>query len=97
MSAETNTPIDPDLLRRAQKRVALRMGFFSHALVYVVVNAGLLALNVFQGGSLWSLWPMAGWGVGLAAHGLSTWFSLNGDGMRDRMLKREIERLNGGR
>ena len=97
MPTETPAPIDPELIRKAQRRVSLRMGFFSHALIYVVVNAGLFALNVFQGGLLWSFWPMAGWGIGLAAHGLATWFSLNGDGLRDRMLKQEIDRLNGGR
>ena len=97
MSTEPPAPIDPELLRRAQRRVSLRMGFFSHALVYVVVNAGLVALNIFHGKYLWSFWPMAGWGIGLAAHGLATWFSLNGDGMRERMLKQEIDRLSGGR
>lgn len=96
MSTETPAPIDPDLLRRAKKRVAMRMGFFTHALVYAAVNASLFALNVFQGGPLWSFWPLVGWGIGLAAHGLATWFSLNGDGMRDRMLQQEIERLRRG-
>lgn len=97
MSAETNAPIDPDLLRRAQKRVALRMGFLSHLMVYALVNSVLIVFNLFQGGPLWSFWPIFGWGIGLAAHGLSTWFALNGDGMRERMLKQEIERLGGGR
>ena len=58
MSTETPAPIDPDLLRKAQRRVALRMGFFSHALVHVAVNAGQFALNIFQGGPLLSLKPL---------------------------------------
>lgn len=93
MPSDPQGSIDPQLLRRAQRRVAIRMGFFSHALIYAAVNAGLFALNIFRGGPLWSFWPMAGWGIGLAAHGLATWFSLNGDGMRERMLQQEIERL----
>lgn len=98
MSAETQSPLDPDLLRRAQKRVAMRMGFLTHFLVYVVVNGGLFILNIAQGGRpLWSFWPLVGWGIGLAAHGLATWFSLNGEGLRERMLRQEIERLRGGR
>ena len=97
MPPESHTPIDPELLRKAQRRVALRMGFFSHALIYAAVNAGLFALNIFRGGPLWSFWPFAGWGIGLAAHGLATWFSLNGDGMRERMLKQEIDRLRSDR
>lgn len=98
MTAEGNAPIDPDLLRQAQKRVGLRMGFLTHALVYAVVNGGLFILNVVQGGkTLWSFWPLVGWGIGLAAHGLATWFSLNGEGMRERMLRQEIDRLRGRR
>jgi hypothetical protein len=98
MSADTHLPIDPELLRRAKKRVAMRMGFLTHVLVYVVVNGGLFVLNISQGANyLWSFWPLVGWGIGLAAHGLATWFSLNGEGMRERMLKQEIDRLSGGR
>jgi hypothetical protein len=98
MSPETPAPIDPELLRQAKKRVAIRMGFLTHVLVYVVVNGGLFVLNISQGAKyLWSFWPFVGWGIGLAAHGVATWFSLNGDGLRDRMLKQEIDRLNRGR
>ncbi|MFM8820625.1 MAG: 2TM domain-containing protein [Phenylobacterium sp.] len=94
MSADTQAPIDPELLRRARRRVGMRIGFLTHFLVFVVVNGGLVILNVTQGAKpLWSFWPVVGWGIGLAAHGLATWFSLNGDGMRSRMLKQEIDRL----
>ena len=34
MPTETQAPIDPELIRKAQRRVSLRMGFFSHALVW---------------------------------------------------------------
>ena len=98
MTAETPAPVDPELLLKAKKRVALRMGFFTHALVYAVVNGGLFVLNISQGSEyLWSFWPLVGWGIGLAAHGLATWFSLNGEGLRERMVKQEIDRLTRGR
>jgi hypothetical protein len=45
------------------------------------------------GGHRWSIWPLWGWGLGLAIHGLVTFISLRGDGVRDRMLQDEIERL----
>ena len=93
MPTETQVPIDPELIRKAQRRVSLRMGFFSHALVYVAVNAGLFALNVFQGGPLWSFWPMAGWGIGLAFQ----YFNAYGNSKEDlteqeyRKLKKQSE------
>ena len=45
-----------------------------HLIAYVAVNAVLLALNATQtppegeAHNWWALWPIAGWGIGLAAH-----------------------------
>lgn len=82
-----------DIEARARRRVGIKTGFYVHALVYVLVNLGLLALNTTLGGTRWSVWPAWGWGLGLAIHGLVTVLSLQGEGWRDRMLAQEIERL----
>ena len=84
---------EQDLQRHAQRRVKQKMGFYIHATVYVVVNLGLAAINFASGGTSWHLWPLAGWGLGLAIHGFVTFASLNGDGLRERMLHDEVERL----
>jgi 2TM domain len=84
---------DRSITDRARKRVAMKLGFYMHLLVYVCVNAGLMLLNAVQGGHRWSVWPLMGWGLGLAIHGLVTFASLRGEGVRERMLASEIERL----
>ena len=44
-------------------------GFVIHLCVYVVVIAGLAALNLIRNPShLWFLWVLIGWGIILAAH-----------------------------
>jgi fatty acid desaturase len=86
---------EDDLMRRARRRVNQKMGFYIHATVYVLVNLGLAAINFASGGNSWHLWPLAGWGLGLAIHGFVTFASLNGDGLRDRMLDDEVQRLRG--
>ncbi len=91
------TAIDPALERRARRRVGLKTGFLVHLCVYVLVNAGLMLLALGRGGPTWQLYPLAGWGLGLAIHGLVTFIALNGDGVRERMLAAEIERLQGRR
>jgi uncharacterized integral membrane protein len=90
-------PSDIEIRRRAKKRVDMKMGFFIHLLVFICVNLGLAALNQLQGGHRWSIWPLGGWAIGLAIHGLVTFLSLNGDGLRERLLNQEIERLKGRR
>ena len=91
-----NTPLpteEDELRRRAKRRVDARLGFYTHAAVFVLVNLGLAALNLSQGGARWHLWPLGWWGLGLAIHGGVTLVALRGDGYRERLLNEEIERL----
>jgi hypothetical protein len=83
---------DAQLQRQAQRRVNQKMGFYTHATVFVVVNLGLAAFSLANGRA-WHLWPLAGWGLGLAIHGFVTFARLNGDGLRERMMQDEVERL----
>lgn len=84
---------DADIEARARRRVGTKTGWFVHALVFVLVNLGLFGLNSALGGYRWSVWPLGGWGLGLAIHGVVVFLSLQGEGWRDRMLAQEIERL----
>jgi hypothetical protein len=93
----SNRPFATDIEARARRRVGIRMGFYTHALVFVLVNLGLYALNSAAGGYRWSVWPLAGWGLGLTVHGIVTLLSLQGEGWRQRMLAGEIERLTRNR
>ena len=82
-----------DIEARARRRVGMKIGFYIHALVYLLVSLGLFAINAASGGGRWHVWPLAGWGLGLAIHGLVTFIGLRSQGLRDRMLQAEIERL----
>lgn len=93
----TLTLSDEAIARRAKKRVDLKMGFLIHALVFICVNAGLALLQAVQGGNRWTFWPLFGWGLGLGIHGLVAFASLRGDGLRERLLAAEIERLKARR
>ena len=90
---QTTLDIDSKLERRARRRVARRMGFYIHALVFVLVNFGLYAINETTGGYRWHTWPLSGWGLGLAIHGIVTFLSLQTDGLRRRMVEQEMEAL----
>jgi 2TM domain len=83
---------DTELHKLARKRVAMKMGFAIHLLVYTLVNAGLAFLSLSQGRQ-WHWGPLLGWGLGLAIHGLVTLLNLRGQGLRDRMVASEVQRL----
>lgn len=56
---------------QAKKRVEEIKGFYGHLISYVVVNVGLLVLNLLTSPKhLWFFWPMLGWGIGLLFHAL---------------------------
>ncbi len=69
----------------ARRQVATLRRFYQHVLLFVVVNAGLLAVNLIASpGHLWAFWPLLGWGVWLALHAFATF-------ARDRWLGAEWE------
>jgi len=86
--------IEPDDIEaRARRRVRRKMGFYTHALVYVLVNLGLFAISAASGTGRWPMFALLGWGFALAIHGIVTFTGLHGQGVRERMLAKEIERL----
>ena len=55
--------------RRARERVEELKSFYSHLIVYVIVNAGLFLFNMLTAPDrLWFIFPLLGWGIGLAIH-----------------------------
>ena len=86
------TDDDVELQRLAIRRADMKLAFRSHLMAYVVVNAGLVAINLITSPDyFWAVWPMIGWGVGLAAHAITVY--MDGEGMRDRLIEQELEKL----
>jgi hypothetical protein len=78
----------------ARKRAGAKMGWYVHACMYVLVNAFLFALSYFGvRGRPWSIYPVLGWGLGLALHGVAVFVLGGGSGLRERLVERERERL----
>ena len=84
--------LDNDLRRKAERRAGAKFGFYIHATVFVLVNLGLVGLNLLvTGGPRWFVFPMLGWGIGLLAHGLATFIQLSD--FRERAVQAEMRKL----
>lgn len=61
-----------DSYKKAYRDIVMeqnRLGWYIHAIVYAIVNAWLIAINlIYVPSVIWFVWPLGGWGVGLAAH-----------------------------
>jgi hypothetical protein len=56
---------------KARKRVEEIKGFYGNLIAYVIVNIGLVVINLLTSPAyLWFFWPMLGWGIGVVFHGL---------------------------
>ncbi len=55
-----------------EAEVQAHRGFYIHLAIYLVINAGLITLNLVRNPEhLWFYWPLAGWGIGIALHAIA--------------------------
>jgi hypothetical protein len=89
------SPLSPEEIEHlARRRAGAKMGWYVHACVYVIVNLALFAMSSQAFGTRpWSVYPVLGWGLGLALHGVSVFVLGKGSAFRERMVARERERL----
>ena len=89
----TSEPTEEELLReRAVLQVKKRRDFYGHLLVFVLVNAAVIAIwaMVGDGGSFWPGFLMLSWGIGVVMHAWDVFYSSYED---EGEIRREIERL----
>lgn len=90
----TNTLSHEEIDRLARKRAGAKLGWYIHATVYLLVNIVVFAMSRYAFGERpWSVFPLLGWGLGLALHGVSVFVLGKGSGIRERMVQKERERL----
>lgn len=95
MTADMPAPLSPEEIERlARKRASAKMGWYLHAIVYVLVN-GFLFATTFMGmrDRPWNVYPALGWGLGLALHFVSVFVMGQGSGLREDLVRRERERI----
>lgn len=90
-----NKPLSAEEIDRiARRRAGAKLGWYAHAAVYLLVNLFVFSMSEYGFGTrAWSVKPLLGWGLGLALHGISVWFLGAGGELRERMVRKERERL----
>lgn len=77
--------------QHAIHRIRARQRFYVHLVFFLVMGAYFIALWARSGApTFWPIWPLFGWGIGLAAHG-SHVFGWQGPISEER-IQREINR-----
>jgi adenylate cyclase len=84
----------------AIKRIRAKRGFERHAMIYAAVNLLLIAIWALTGpghayhrhgaeSDFWPIWPILGWGFGLAVH---YWTVFHHKPISDEEIRREMEK-----
>lgn len=90
MSTDHLTP--EQLERLAHRRAGAKLSWYIHAFVYLCVNAFLISLSLWQGRH-WAMFPLLGWGLGLALHGFVVFVLGPGNAVRERLIANERAKL----
>ncbi len=57
---------------QAREHIRKLRRFYTDALIYAVVNLGLILIWAISGGGyFWPIWVIVGWGIGLGVHAFS--------------------------
>ncbi len=89
-----------DAMEKARKRVKEQKEFYGHLASYVICGVFFLTLNlVTSPGHMWFMYPMLGWGIGLATHYFKV-FGVPGSGVgshawEENAIEKEMRRLSG--
>ena len=82
--------LDGERVRRDRERAAARLGLYVHAGKFGAVMTLLLAINLLTSPAyLWFVWPLLGWGIGLASHAAGVLGRERQERARETRLARE--------
>lgn len=83
---------ETELRRLAERRVDAKAGFWIHAAIFVVVNAGMVFTNANAApANPWFFWSAACWSLALLAQGVVAYFPVKD--FRRRAIDAELARL----
>lgn len=82
---------------KAKKQVEEIKGFYGNLTAYIVVNLGLLIVNLLTSPEhIWFYWLLIGWGIGVAIHGMKVFNYLPfiGKDWEDQKIKEFMDKEN---
>ena len=93
MTQTPTTTAATELRERAVEQLGKKRGFYTHLLVYVLVNTTIVVVWAMttDGGFFWPIFPMLGWGIGVVMNAWDVW---RGDYFSEDAIAREMDRLN---
>lgn len=80
---------------KAKNRVHAIRGFYTHLIVFAIVNLVLFLINLFNRSSgWWFYWPLIGWGIGIIIQAYHTFIpgGLLGSKWEEKKIREYMEK-----
>ena len=88
---------EEEIYRKAREKVEEKKGFYTHFIVYILVNILLIIIWAATGaGFPWFIFPLGGWGIGVLFHFLGVFVFSRQTSWERREIEKEVERLKRG-
>lgn len=91
---ETNNPHKENKYNRAKERVTTLRDFYTHLIIYLLFIPFIIWINWISSDFFWAIYPIAGWGIGVAGHAADT-FGMNflfGKKWEERKIKELMDK-----
>lgn len=85
--------MDNEFYQIAKKKVKEKKRFYTHFTSWAVMSVFFILLNLFTSDVFWAVFPILGWGVGLAFHAIRVYSVTYGEDWEDREIKKEISKM----
>lgn len=88
-----DTETELALRQQAIRRLKKRRDFYGHVLVYVLVNAFIVVIWALTRGPatiFWPVFPIVGWGIGVAMNAWDVFYSQD---FGEERIRREMDHL----
>lgn len=87
----TSPDVEKELRQQAMQRLRAKAAFRKHLVVYLAVNTFLVLIWAITGiGFFWPVFPIVGWGIGVA---VNAWEVFGPDQVSEERIRREMDRL----
>jgi hypothetical protein len=91
---------DAELRQKAEKIVEARRGFKTNLFAYLIINVMIfviwLIVALTTSPHLWFPWflfPLVGWGIGIAFHAQAVYGGAKFESRREDMVQKEMDRI----
>lgn len=82
----------------AKRHVEAVKGFYVHFAIFIVIMAGLVAINALTKSEWWVQWPLLGWGLGVIGHAVGVFMPVKkfGREWEERKIKERMAKMSSG-